>query len=122
MEYVELLKDTPVPTLLILAGIGFLLLAVAGQIAGKIEVPPARQKWAAIIGSVCLALGVALQLWSGGTSPTSASATPTPAPTPAAASSESHPAATPTPTVGSPAQAVQPSATVATENCKRLCM
>jgi hypothetical protein len=43
------LKDTPLPTILVVAGIAFLLLAVAGQIAGRIVVAPERQRWSAII-------------------------------------------------------------------------
>jgi hypothetical protein len=54
------LKDTPIPTILVIAGIVFLLLAIAGQLAGRIVVAPERQRWAAIIGSVLLAAGVVL--------------------------------------------------------------
>jgi hypothetical protein len=36
------LKDTPIPTILVIAGIVFLLLAIAGQLAGRIAVPPER--------------------------------------------------------------------------------
>jgi hypothetical protein len=44
------LKDTPIPTILVVAGIAFLLLAIAGQLAGRIVVAPERQRWAAFIG------------------------------------------------------------------------
>ena len=47
------LKDTPIPTILVIAGIAFLLLAIAGQLAGRIVVAPERQRWAAIIGGDC---------------------------------------------------------------------
>jgi hypothetical protein len=43
------LKDTPVPTILVVAGIVFLLLSIAGQLAGRIAVPPERQRQAAIL-------------------------------------------------------------------------
>jgi hypothetical protein len=56
------LKDTPIPTILVVAGIAFLLLAVAGQIAGRIVVAPERQRWSAIIGGGLLAIGVALSI------------------------------------------------------------
>ncbi len=56
------LKDTPIPTILVVGGIAFLLLAVAGQVAGKIEVPPARQKWAGLAGTLLLMAGVTLHL------------------------------------------------------------
>jgi hypothetical protein len=56
------LKDTPVPTILVIAGIVFLLLAIAGQLAGRIAVAPERQRWAAIIGGLLLVIGVALHV------------------------------------------------------------
>ena len=40
---IALLQDTPIPTILVVSGVIFLFLALAGQIAGKLEVPPARQ-------------------------------------------------------------------------------
>jgi hypothetical protein len=54
------LKDTPIPTILVIAGIVFLLLAIAGQLAGRIVVAPERQRWAGVIGSVLLAAGIVL--------------------------------------------------------------
>jgi hypothetical protein len=56
----EALKDFPIPTILVIAGIAFLLLSIAGQLAGRIAVPPERQRQAAIIGSILLVSGVAL--------------------------------------------------------------
>jgi hypothetical protein len=56
------LKDTPIPTILVVAGIVFLLLAIAGQLAGRIAVPPERQRQAAIIGCLLLVVGVALHV------------------------------------------------------------
>jgi hypothetical protein len=50
---IAVLKDTPIPTILVIAGIAFLLLAIAGQLAGRIVVAPERQRWAAIIGGDC---------------------------------------------------------------------
>jgi hypothetical protein len=47
------LKDTPIPTILVVAGIVFLVLAVAGQLAGRIVVVPERQRWAALTGGGC---------------------------------------------------------------------
>jgi hypothetical protein len=54
------LKDTPIPTILVVAGIVFLLLSIAGQLAGRIAVPPERQWWAAVMGGTLLLSGVAL--------------------------------------------------------------
>jgi hypothetical protein len=59
---IVLLKDTPIPTILVVSGIVFLFLALAGQVAGKLEVPPARQKWAAAVGAVFLGAGLLLYL------------------------------------------------------------
>ena len=38
------IKDTPLPTVLVVAGIVFWVLAIAGSIAGKIRVQPGRQR------------------------------------------------------------------------------
>src|SRR5918996_5922157 len=57
---VAALKDTPIPTILVIAGIVFLILAIAGQLAGRITVAPERQRWAAIIGCVLITVVVAL--------------------------------------------------------------
>jgi hypothetical protein len=43
--FLEALKDTPIPTILVVAGIAFLLLSVAGQLTGRIVVPPERQRY-----------------------------------------------------------------------------
>jgi hypothetical protein len=56
------LKDTPIPTILVIAGIVFLLLSVVGQLAGRITVPPERQRQAAIIGCLLVVVGVALHV------------------------------------------------------------
>lgn len=59
---IALLQDTPIPTILVVSGVIFLFLALAGQIAGKLEVPPARQKWAAATGAIFLGAGLLLYL------------------------------------------------------------
>jgi len=61
----SLLKDTPIPTILVLSGVVFLFLALAGQIAGKLEIPPTRQKWAAAAGVIFLGAGLLLYLAPG---------------------------------------------------------
>jgi hypothetical protein len=58
---VSALKDTPIPTILVIAGIFFLILAVADQIAGKVVIDPSRRKNAVAIGALLLVTGVALQ-------------------------------------------------------------
>jgi hypothetical protein len=59
-DIIKALKDTPIPTILVVAGIVFLLLAIAGQLSGRIVVAPDRQRWAAVIGGVLLVIGVTL--------------------------------------------------------------
>jgi hypothetical protein len=56
------LKDTPIPTIMVVAGIVFLLLSIAGQLAGRVTVPPERQRQATIIGCLLVVVGVALHV------------------------------------------------------------
>ncbi|MGY6277551.1 hypothetical protein [Methylomonas sp. MgM2] len=60
IEIISALQKTPLPTILIFAGIFFLILSVSGDIAGKIRVPLERQKLAGIIGFCLLLIGVSL--------------------------------------------------------------
>jgi hypothetical protein len=81
---VTALKATPIPTILVIGGLLFLLLAMAGQLIGRITVPPERQQWAGVTGVVLLMAGIALhvvpQVWPGASgtrnAPTSRSSTP----------------------------------------------
>src|SRR5262245_43480858 len=59
---VAALKDTPIPTILVIAGIVFLLLSIAGQLAGRITVPPEQRRQATIIGCLLVVVGVALHV------------------------------------------------------------
>lgn len=59
---VALLKDTPIPTILVVSGIVFLFLALVGNITGKLEMPPARQKWSALVSVLLLAAGLMLYI------------------------------------------------------------
>src|SRR5919109_728282 len=58
----DALKNTPIPTILVVAGIAFLLLSIAGQLAGRITVPPERQRQATIIGCLLVVVGIALHV------------------------------------------------------------
>lgn len=49
-----------IPTVLVVAGIIFILLALAGGFTGKIEIPKRRQKWSGIVGAVLLVVGLCL--------------------------------------------------------------
>jgi hypothetical protein len=58
LEILTTLKATPIPTLLIVAGLVFLLLGVSGGFAGKVQVPASRQRTASIIGGVLVVIGL----------------------------------------------------------------
>ena len=52
--------DTPLPNILVIAGIVFLILSVAGKITAHLVVPEARKKQSMVLGLVLLAAGLAL--------------------------------------------------------------
>jgi hypothetical protein len=53
---------TLIPTILVVAGIVFLLLSIAGHLAGRIAVPPERQRQAAIMGGLLVVVGLTLHV------------------------------------------------------------
>ena len=59
------IAGTPVPTILIIAGIVFLLLSVAGDIGKRISVETKKQKLSGIIGGIMLTLGLAVYVAEG---------------------------------------------------------
>jgi hypothetical protein len=59
---VAALKDVPTLTIRVIAGIAFLFLSIAGQLAGRITVLPERQRWAAIMGCILLVAGIVLHV------------------------------------------------------------
>jgi len=61
-ELIGAIKDTPLPTVLVFAGIVFWVLAIAGSVAGKITVQPGQQKTAGLVGTVFIAVGLTLYL------------------------------------------------------------
>lgn len=60
MELLSELSSTQVPNVLVIAGIVFLLLALAGKIGANLSVPPEKQKSSAVIGALLLISGVAI--------------------------------------------------------------
>jgi hypothetical protein len=62
LELFREIKDTPTPSLLVAGGMIFLVLAVAGRIMGKVEVPPQHQRTAGAIGVFLLLGGIVLQM------------------------------------------------------------
>jgi hypothetical protein len=59
------IHDTPLPTILVVAGVIFWVLAVAGSIAGKVRVEPGRQRAAGVAGTILIALGLVLYIAPG---------------------------------------------------------
>jgi hypothetical protein len=53
---------TLIPTILVVVGIVFLLLSIAGHLAGRIAVPPERQRQAAIMGGLLVVVGLTLHV------------------------------------------------------------
>jgi uncharacterized protein YecT (DUF1311 family) len=93
-DLLSALSNTPLPTILVVAGIMFWILAIAGSLAGKITVEPAKQKTAGLVGTALIVLGLVLFFASGPanqsgekatakTTQTKGSPTPVPTPTPA---------------------------------------
>jgi len=62
MEILTVLKDTPIPTLLVAGGLVFLILAIVSQAGGKFKVASKRQNISIVIGIVLLLFGVVLYL------------------------------------------------------------
>lgn len=60
MEILRLIKDTPIPTLLILVGLFILVLAFVTKIGGVIEVSPEQRRWALPTGLLVLVIGLIL--------------------------------------------------------------
>jgi hypothetical protein len=56
----QVLQNTPVPNLLVVAGLVFLLLAFTGRIGAVVELPNRRQKWAGVFGTLLLIFGIGL--------------------------------------------------------------
>src|SRR5262249_20859186 len=59
-DLLNTLSHTPLPTILVVSGIAFWILAIAGSVAGKITVEPGKQKAAGLVGTAFIVLGVIL--------------------------------------------------------------
>ena len=98
MDLLGAIKDTPLPTVFVVAGIVFWLLAIAGSVAGKITVRPEHQQTAGILGTVLLISGLVLSYLPAPQSRPHDATVPAPAPTVPA----------PAPTVPTPDKPAQP--------------
>lgn len=63
-EIINSLKETPITTILIFAGIFFILLAFVKNLGGFIEVEKSQQRWAALIGLFLLTVGIVLSFYT----------------------------------------------------------
>ena len=59
---INALKDTPVPIILVWAGLFFILLAYVNKLGGMIEVQPNQRRSAIFIGLLLLTIGIVLNL------------------------------------------------------------
>lgn len=59
-EILVALKDTPIPTILVIGGLVFLFLSMNGQFSTKAKIPPHRQRFSAILGIILLLSGIFL--------------------------------------------------------------
>ncbi len=62
IELIKSLQDLKIPVILVVSGIIFILLSLAGGFIGKISIPPKRQKWCGIIGTIFLVIGIILSI------------------------------------------------------------
>jgi hypothetical protein len=63
MKILTVLKDTPIPTVLVLSGFFFLILSFRTQNGWKIKVSSKRQKVTVAIGAILLFFGISLYLF-----------------------------------------------------------
>ncbi len=61
---VDALTKTPLPTILVVAGIVFLFLAIGGQLGARVSTKQLQPAYAAALGAILLAIGIYLQLVS----------------------------------------------------------
>jgi hypothetical protein len=59
-DTLKAIQGTNIPAILVVAGIIFILLAMAGGFTGQIQIPKQRQKWTGIVGTVLLLTGLGL--------------------------------------------------------------
>ena len=65
-DFINTLSHAPLPTILVVAGIVFWVLAIAGSLAGKITVEPGKQKTAGVVGTALIVLGLMLTFFAPG--------------------------------------------------------
>jgi len=83
---IKAIQSTPIPTILVVAGLFIVVLAFVTKIGGIIEVSPEQKGWAIPIGLLLLTIGLIINFAT--LTPTS-TLTPTPTPTPTLATPSS---------------------------------
>jgi hypothetical protein len=68
LELIKSLATTPIPTILVVAGLFFLFLAIGGQFGAKIVTDRVKPQSAGIVGAILLLSGVAIY-WLGESTP-----------------------------------------------------
>jgi len=65
MSWVDSLSQTPMPTILVIAGLFFIFLSISGGISGKVQIPLTRQWQSGIAGGILLVIGLAIYIIPG---------------------------------------------------------
>ncbi|MEA3385223.1 MAG: Ig-like domain-containing protein [Thermodesulfobacteriota bacterium] len=65
IDFITKLTNTPLSTILVVAGIFFLFLAIGGQFAAKIITDRVQRKYAGVLGTILLLSGLTLYLLPG---------------------------------------------------------
>ena len=60
--YLQLLRDTPVPTILVIAGIFFLFISILQKAGTSIVIKPGKEKFSVVTGIVLLVSGIGLYM------------------------------------------------------------
>jgi hypothetical protein len=60
IELLKTLQSTPIPVILIIAGLFFILLGFVDKLGGIIEVSPAQKRWTIPIGLLVLTMGLVI--------------------------------------------------------------
>lgn len=60
LKYIGKLSETPVPTILVIAGIVFLFLALGGQFGAKVVTDNIRPRYSGILGTLLLLIGIVI--------------------------------------------------------------
>lgn len=63
-EYIELILNAPIPTVLVFAGLGLILLSFIGRMTANISIPSDKKPHALFAGTVLLVAGIALPIFT----------------------------------------------------------